>query len=67
MLEEDIKMLKFIRVVLYTKKGIQMSVRLNKPMKRSLQVIFGKADRQESIAAAKKKVREETGFSVTQL
>jgi len=44
-----------------------MSVRLNKPMKRSLQVIFGKADRQESIAAAKKKVREETGFSVTQL
>ena len=35
-LEEDIRMTKFVRVVLYTKKGIWLSVRLSKPMKESL-------------------------------
>ena len=66
MLEEDVRMSKFIGVVLYTKKGIWMSVRLNKLMKGSLQVVFGKADGQESIIAVKREVREETDLSVTQ-
>jgi len=44
MLEEDVQMPKFVRVILYTKKGVWISVRLGKPMKESLQVIFRKAD-----------------------
>ena len=35
-LEEDIRIPKFVRIVLYTKKGIWLSVRLSKPMKESL-------------------------------
>ncbi len=65
--EEDVRMPKFIGIVLYTKKEIWMSVRFNKPMKGSLQVVFDKADGQESIITAKRKVREETDLSVTQL
>ena len=56
MLKKDVQMLKFVKVVLYTKKGIWMSVRLNKPMKGSLQVIFEKTNGQESIIAAKREV-----------
>ena len=56
MLEEDVRMSKFVRVVLYTKKRVWMSVRLNKPMKGSLQVVFGKVDGQESIVTAKREV-----------
>ncbi len=44
MLKEDIRMFKFIGVVLYNKKGVWLLVRLSRPMKGSLQVIFGKAD-----------------------
>ena len=36
-------------------------------MKESLQVVFKKADEQESIVAAKKEVCEETDLLVTQL
>ena len=67
MLKEDVRMPKFVGVVLYNKKGIWLSVRLNKPMKGSLQVVFGKADEQESITAAKREVKEETDLSVIQL
>jgi len=44
MLKENIKMPKFIGVVLYIKKRIWMLVRLNRPIKRSLQVVFRKAN-----------------------
>ena len=64
MLEEDIRMSKFIGVVLYIKKDIWMSIRLNRLMKKSLQVVFEKADEQESIIAAKREVKEEIGLSV---
>jgi len=67
MLEEDIRMPKFVGVVLYNKKEIWLSVRLNKLMKGSLQVVFGKADKQESITAVKREVKEETDLAVTQL
>ncbi len=67
MLEEDVQMPKFVRVILYTKKGVWISVRLGKPMKESLQVIFRKADGQESIVTVKREVREKTDLSVTQL
>ncbi len=65
MLEEDVRMLKFIKAILYTKKGIWMSVRLSRPMKGNLQVVLGKADGQESIITAKREVREKMDFSVT--
>jgi len=42
MLKKDIRMPKFVRVILYIKKRICMSVRLNRPMKESLQVVFEK-------------------------
>jgi len=45
MLEEDIRISKFIRVILYTKKEIWMLIRLGRLMKGSLQVVFRKADR----------------------
>jgi len=67
MLEEDVRMPKFVEVVLYNKKEIWLSTRLNKLMKGSLQVVFGKADGQESIVAAKREVKEETDLSVIQL
>ena len=67
MLEEDVRMPTFVGVVLYNKKGIRLSVKLSKLMKGSLQVVFGKADRQESIVAVKREVKEETDLSVTQL
>jgi len=44
-----------------------MSVRLGKSMKGSLQVVFRKADGQESIIAVKKEVCEKADLSVTQL
>ena len=44
-LEEDIRMPKFVGVVLYIKKGIWMSVRLSRLIKRNLQVVFRKADK----------------------
>ncbi len=43
-----------------------MSIRLMTHMKRSLQVIFKKADEQESIVVAKREVNKETGLKVTQ-
>ncbi len=67
MLEEDVRIPKFVGVVLNNRKGIWLSVRFNKPMKGSLQVVFGKADEQESITAAKREVKEKTDLSVTQL
>ncbi len=67
MLEEDKRIPKFIRVVLYTKKGIWMSVRLSKPMKKSLQVVFRKAEGQESIITIKREIREKTDLSIIQL
>ena len=67
MLEENVRMSKFVRVVLYNKKGIWLSIRLNKLMKGSLQIVFGKADEQKSITAVKREVKEETDLSVTQL
>src|SRR6266498_4664039 len=67
MLEEDVRMSKFVGVILYNKKGVWLSTKLNKLMKGSLQVVFGKADRQESITAAKREVKEETDLLVTQL
>ena len=66
MLEENVRMPKFVGVVLYNKKRIWLSVRLSKPMKGSLQVVFRKADEQESITAAKREVKEETDLVVTQ-
>ncbi len=36
-------------------------------MKGSLQVVFGKADKQESIIAVKREVKEETRLTVMQL
>ena len=36
-------------------------------MKESLQIIFGKANKQESIVATKRKVDKEAGLKVTQL
>ncbi len=66
-LEEDVQILRFVEIVLYTKKGIWMLVRLNKLIKGNLQVVFEKMNRQESIVVAKRKVKEETGLSVTQL
>ncbi len=56
MLEEDVRTPKYVKVVLYNKKGIWMSVRLNKLMKGSLQVVFRKVDRQEFIVVAKREV-----------
>ncbi len=67
MLQEDDRKSKFVRVVLYTKKEVWMSTRLATPMKGSLQVVFGKADEQESIVTAKKEINKETGLKVTQL
>src|SRR6266498_3966112 len=67
MLEENVRMPKFVGVVLYNKKRIWLSVRLSKPMKGSLQVVFRKADEQESITVVKTEVKEETDLSVTQL
>ena len=67
MLEEDVRMPRFVGVVLYNKKGIWLSTRLNKLMKGSLQIVFGKADEQESIIVAKREVKEETDLSITQL
>src|SRR6266540_3410741 len=67
MIKEDVRIPKFVEVVLYNKKGIWLSVRFNKLMKGSLQVVFGKADEQESIIAAKREVKEETDLLVTQL
>ncbi len=64
MLEEDVRMPRFIGIVLYNKKGIWLSTRLNKLIKGSLQVVFGKAEKQESITAAKREVKEETDLSV---
>ncbi len=54
-----------MRIILYTKKEIWISIRLGKPMRGSLQVVFEKADRQEFIIVAKREVREKTGLSVT--
>jgi len=45
MLKEDIRMFKFMRIVLYTKKRIWMLTRLSRPMKGSLQIVFRKADK----------------------
>ncbi len=44
-----------------------MSVRLNKLIKGSLQVVFKKADDQESIVIVKREVQKKTDISVTQL
>ncbi len=44
-----------------------MSIRLKAFIKESFQVIFGKADEQEFIVIAKRKVDEKTGLKVTQL
>ncbi len=67
MLKEDVRMLKFIRIVLYIKKEIWMLVRLSRLIKESLQAVFEKVDRWESIIAAKKEVKKEMGLAVTQL
>ncbi len=45
MLKEDVRMLKFIRIVLYIKKEIWMLVRLSRLIKESLQAVFEKVDR----------------------
>jgi len=67
MLKEDVRMFKFVRIALYIKKEIWMSVRLNKLMKESLQAVFEKADGRESIIAAKKEVKKEIGLAIIQL
>ncbi len=42
-----------------------MSTRLKAPMKGNLQVVFSKANEQESIVVAKRKVNEEIRLKVT--
>ncbi len=64
-LKEDIRMSKFIEVVLYTKKEIWILIRLKASMKKSLQVVFGKMNEQESIIIIKREVKKEIGLSVT--
>ena len=66
MLKKDNRRPKFIEIILYTKKGNWMLTRLKASMKGSLQVVFEKADKQESIVAARREVNKETGLSVTQ-
>ncbi len=58
---------KFVGVILYTKKVIWMLIRLNRSMKESLQVVFKKVNKQESIIAAKREVKKKTEFVVMQL
>ncbi len=65
MLEENVRKPKFIGVILYTKKEIWISIQLKVSIKESLQVVFGKADEQESIIAVKKEVDKEIRLKVT--
>ena len=41
-----------------------MSIRLNRPIKGSLQIVFEKANKQEFIIIVKREVKKETGLSV---
>ncbi len=59
--------LKFVGVVTYDEDSIWMSTRLKNLMKGSPQVVFGKSDSEESQTAARKEVREETGFELPQM
>ncbi len=67
MLEEDDRRPKFVEVVFYIKKEIWMSIWLKTPMKGSLQIVFKKANEQESIIVVKKEVNEKIKLKVTQL
>ncbi len=53
-----------MRVVTYDENGIWMFTRLKNPMKRSLQVVFGKSDGEKSQIAARWKAKEETGLEL---
>jgi len=41
-----------------------MSTCLKSPMKKSLQVVFGKADEQELIIVAKREIDKKTGLKI---
>ena len=45
MTAKDIRVFTFIKVILYSKKEVQISTHTKKPMKDALQVVFEKANR----------------------
>ncbi len=44
MLKKDVRMLKYIGIIFYTKKGVWISTQLMAVIKENLQLVFKKAD-----------------------